>query len=126
VNLTKLCFELLFFSNLDFHQKVPIYINTFSNFQTGENPMPIYEYGCNTCGHELEVMQKINDSPLEECPSCGNKALKKKISVVGFQLKGKGWYATDFKNQSVDKSEKDTSSTPPPCGAGNCACAAAK
>jgi putative FmdB family regulatory protein len=59
--------------------------------------MPIYEYRCESCEHELEVIQKISDAPLTDCPSCGEPALKKKISVAGFRLKGGGWYETDFK-----------------------------
>ena len=59
--------------------------------------MPIYEYRCESCEHELEVMQKMSDAPLTDCPSCGEPALKKKISVAGFRLKGGGWYETDFK-----------------------------
>ncbi len=60
--------------------------------------MPIYEYRCESCGHELEAMQKIADAPLTDCPACGShSALRKKISAVGFRLKGSGWYETDFK-----------------------------
>ncbi len=59
--------------------------------------MPIYEYRCERCGHELEKMQKINDPPLIDCPECGEPALKKQISAAGFRLKGSGWYETDFK-----------------------------
>ena len=59
--------------------------------------MPIYEYRCESCGHELEKMQKISDAPLTECPACGASALKKLISAAGFRLKGSGWYETDFK-----------------------------
>ena len=59
--------------------------------------MPIYEYRCQECGHELEALQKISADPLKDCPDCGAPALKKKISAVGFRLKGSGWYETDFK-----------------------------
>lgn len=59
--------------------------------------MPIYEYRCDDCGHELEKMQKISDAPLTDCPACGKPALKKLISAAGFRLKGGGWYETDFK-----------------------------
>lgn len=59
--------------------------------------MPIYEYRCDACGHELEKMQKISDAPLTECPACAQPALKKLISAAGFRLKGGGWYETDFK-----------------------------
>lgn len=60
--------------------------------------MPIYEYRCEDCGHELEALQKVSDEPLLECPECGNRALKKLISAAGFRLKGGGWYETDFKS----------------------------
>ena len=59
--------------------------------------MPIYEYQCQACGHELEVLQKLSDEPLTDCPNCAQSALKKKISAAGFRLKGGGWYETDFK-----------------------------
>ncbi len=61
--------------------------------------MPIYEYRCDVCGHELETIQKISDDPLKKCPSCGKSKLKKLVSAAGFQLKGTGWYETDFKNK---------------------------
>lgn len=60
--------------------------------------MPIYEYECKHCGHELEKLQKISDAPLTDCPSCERAELKKKISAAGFRLKGSGWYETDFKS----------------------------
>ena len=59
--------------------------------------MPIYEYRCEACGHELEAMQRMSDAPLVECPVCGKPALKKQISAAGFRLAGGGWYETDFK-----------------------------
>ena len=59
--------------------------------------MPIYEYRCESCGHELEKLQKLADAPLTDCPACGKPDLKKKISAAGFRLKGGGWYETDFK-----------------------------
>jgi putative FmdB family regulatory protein len=62
--------------------------------------MPIYEYRCSACGHELEALQKITESPLVSCPSCRADALTKLVSAAGFQLKGSGWYATDFRNGS--------------------------
>lgn len=54
--------------------------------------MPIYEYSCTHCGHQLEILQKMSDAPLQECPSCHEKTLKKLMSVAAFQLKGNGWY----------------------------------
>jgi putative FmdB family regulatory protein len=62
--------------------------------------MPIYEYRCDNCGHEMEVLQKVNEPPLVTCPECAAEALKKKISAAGFRLKGGGWYETDFKSGS--------------------------
>ena len=59
--------------------------------------MPIYEYQCTDCGHELEALQKMSDDPLRDCPDCGKPALQKLISAAGFRLKGAGWYETDFK-----------------------------
>ena len=59
--------------------------------------MPIYEYKCQACQHELEAIQKISDEPLKDCPSCNQSELRKKISAAGFRLKGDGWYETDFK-----------------------------
>jgi putative FmdB family regulatory protein len=59
--------------------------------------MPIYEYRCEACGHELERMQKISEPPLVDCPACGQPTLRKQISAAAFRLKGGGWYETDFK-----------------------------
>jgi putative FmdB family regulatory protein len=59
--------------------------------------MPIYEYRCSSCGHELEALQKFSDAPLRACPACTKDTLVKLMSAAGFQLKGSGWYATDFK-----------------------------
>lgn len=91
--------------------------------------MPIYEYKCDGCGHELEAIQKMADAPLADCPACGSAQLKRLISAAGFQLKGTGWYATDFKGTS-SKTEKKTDSaetkTEPKkhgCGGGSCGCA---
>lgn len=60
--------------------------------------MPIYEYRCNQCGSEKEHLQKMNAAPLTDCPACGAGDYVKLVSAAGFQLKGSGWYATDFKN----------------------------
>jgi putative FmdB family regulatory protein len=65
--------------------------------------MPIYEYRCTRCGHEKEVLQKLSDPPLTECPACGKSTLGKLVSAAGFHLKGSGWYATDFKGGSKPK-----------------------
>lgn len=59
--------------------------------------MPIYAYKCGSCGHAKDVLQKISDAPLTQCPACGASAFSKQLTAAGFQLKGSGWYATDFK-----------------------------
>ena len=59
--------------------------------------MPIYEYRCTACEHELEALQKISDAPLTHCPACDSENLVKKVSAAAFRLKGGGWYETDFK-----------------------------
>lgn len=63
--------------------------------------MPIYEYKCAECGHRDDHLQKVSERPLKVCPSCGKKAYKKQLSAAGFQLKGSGWYATDFKGSGA-------------------------
>lgn len=65
--------------------------------------MPIYEYGCGACGHQLEALQKMSDSPLRKCPECGRSQLKRLVSAPQFRLKGSGWYETDFKNDKEKK-----------------------
>ena len=59
--------------------------------------MPIYEYQCQACQNQIEALQKISDTPLLDCPQCGEPSLKKKVSAAAFRLKGSGWYETDFK-----------------------------
>jgi len=59
--------------------------------------MPIYAYRCDTCGHAKDVLQKISDAPLTGCPACGAETFAKQVTAAGFQLKGSGWYATDFR-----------------------------
>jgi len=68
--------------------------------------MPIYEYRCSSCGHELEALQKFSDAPLVACPACAGNALVKLVSAAGFQLKGSGWYATDFKGSGSKPAAK--------------------
>ena len=68
--------------------------------------MPIYEYRCTDCGHRLEALQRLADKPLLVCPACGKESLIKLISAVGFQLKGSGWYATDFKHSGSKPPDK--------------------
>lgn len=62
--------------------------------------MPIYAYQCESCGHQLDVLQKMSDAPLSVCPQCGKPQLRKQLTAAGFQLKGSGWYVTDFKGSS--------------------------
>jgi putative FmdB family regulatory protein len=62
--------------------------------------MPIYAYKCGSCGHAKDVLQKISDAPLTDCPECGKATFSKQLTAAGFQLKGSGWYATDFKGGS--------------------------
>lgn len=73
--------------------------------------MPIYEYRCEACGHELEALQKISDVPLRECPACAKPSLKKMVSAAAFRLKGGGWYETDFKTGNKKNLHGDKSSS---------------
>jgi putative FmdB family regulatory protein len=97
--------------------------------------MPIYEYRCTACGHELESLQKFSDAPLSVCPACETPSLTKLVSAAGFHLKGSGWYATDFKGSGKpaagksggDKSaaasseaKSDSAAPAPACGGGAC------
>ena len=68
--------------------------------------MPIYEYRCAECGHQEEHLQKVSERPLTKCPACGKKAYKKQLTAAGFQLKGSGWYATDFKSTGKKPADK--------------------
>src|SRR4029450_9727319 len=67
--------------------------------------MPIYEYRCRSCGFEKEYLQKLTDAPITDCPSCGKAEMGKLVSAAGFQLKGSGWYVTDFKNSGAAKKD---------------------
>ena len=71
--------------------------------------MPIYEYRCASCGHQQEVLQKVSDAPLTVCPKCGKPELAKMLTAAGFQLKGSGWYVTDFRNKGTSSSAKTES-----------------
>jgi len=68
--------------------------------------MPIYEYRCSACGKELEALQKLSDAPLKMCPACHRETLVKQVSAAGFQLKGSGWYVTDFKGSGKPAAPK--------------------
>lgn len=95
--------------------------------------MPIYAYKCASCGHAKDVLQKISDPVLTTCPSCGAEAFGKQLTAAGFQLKGSGWYATDFKGgasaapaaapaaDAPAKTETPAAAPATACG-GNCAC----
>ena len=101
--------------------------------------MPIYAYKCESCGHAKDVLQKISDAPLTECPACGQSTFSKQLTAAGFQLKGSGWYATDFRGSTsgaggtsapataaaeTASAGSDTPAVTPAaagCG-GNCAC----
>lgn len=73
--------------------------------------MPIYEYQCKNCGHHLEVLQKMTEPALEKCPHCGQYTLAKQISKSAFQLKGDGWYVTDFRDKNKPEKKSETPST---------------
>ena len=62
--------------------------------------MPIYAYKCSACGHEQDMLQKMSDAPLKVCPQCGQETFSKQLTAPGFQLKGSGWYVTDFRGGS--------------------------
>lgn len=94
--------------------------------------MPIYEYRCSNCGHQQEFMQKLSDAPLTTCTNCNKPTFTKMLTAAGFQLKGSGWYATDFKSKGTapaakegkDSGEKKSDSggdaKASACGAGAC------
>jgi putative FmdB family regulatory protein len=101
--------------------------------------MPIYAYKCSSCGHAQDVLQKVSDAPLTVCTACGAPTFAKQLTAAGFQLKGNGWYATDFKNGKKPETTKPESTTAdnkpaenttpapaasqaaaPACGAGAC------
>jgi len=99
--------------------------------------MPIYAYRCSACGHAKDVLQKLSDAPLATCPACGAETFSKQVTAAGFQLKGSGWYATDFKGgataaastapaaaaaaPSGEASAPAAAAPSTPCG-GSCAC----
>ncbi len=106
--------------------------------------MPIYAYRCDACGHAKDVLQKVSDPVLSVCPSCGADAFRKQLTAAGFQLKGSGWYATDFKGGATAKADaakpggeaktetqadakpsSDSSSGSGPAAAGGCGAACA-
>ena len=68
--------------------------------------MPIYSYRCTDCGHAEDVLQKMSDSQLVTCPACGHESYRKQVTAAGFQLKGSGWYVTDFRNPQTKEAAK--------------------
>ena len=68
--------------------------------------MPIYEYRCSACGHQEDHLLKLSDAPLTKCPACGKKKYEKQLTAAGFQLKGSGWYASDFKGGKKETEAK--------------------
>ena len=102
--------------------------------------MPLYEYRCSGCGHQQEFLQKWSDAPLTVCTACGKETFQKLLTAAGFQLKGSGWYATDFKGggakpaakadakgeskpeaKAEGKAEGSSGTSSPACGSGGCA-----
>jgi len=75
--------------------------------------MPIYEYRCSACGVQKEFLQRFNEAPKTVCPKCGKSTLTKLVSAAGFQLKGTGWYATDFKNSGAKPAAKEKTDQKP-------------
>ena len=71
--------------------------------------MPIYEYRCSSCGFQKEYLRKLSDPVLTDCPECGKQTFSKMLSAAGFQLKGSGWYATDFRNSGAKPAAKPDS-----------------
>ena len=96
--------------------------------------MPIYEYQCQSCGATVEKLQKLSEPPLTDCPDCGEASLEKLVSAAGFQLKGTGWYVTDFRNkgtasgdnkgtasgENTSSDKKTGADSKPACASGTC------
>ncbi|MBS0509232.1 MAG: zinc ribbon domain-containing protein [Proteobacteria bacterium] len=83
--------------------------------------MPIYAYRCGTCGHAKDVLQKISDAPLTDCPACGAPTFSKQLTAAGFQLKGSGWYVTDFRGASSNAAAAPAAQDAPKTEAENAA-----
>jgi putative FmdB family regulatory protein len=91
---------------------------SFSSYTGLRNlAMPIYEYACERCGHAFETLQKMSDDPLVDCPTCSEPALRRLVSAAAFQLKGTGWYATDFKGRASTAKKEEGA---PSCPTGTC------
>lgn len=76
--------------------------------------MPIYEFQCQSCGNEVEVLQKISDAPLKDCSACGESTMKKMVSAAAFRLSGSGWYETDFKSGEKKNLSSNDDAKPKP------------
>jgi putative FmdB family regulatory protein len=76
--------------------------------------MPIYAYRCAACGHSRDVLQKLSDAPLTACPACGAEQFSKQVTAAGFQLKGSGWYVTDFRNNGGGGKSSGGAAAPAP------------
>ncbi len=84
--------------------------------------MPIYEYRCSECGFQKEFLQKHSDAKLTTCPECGKESFSKMLTAAGFQLKGSGWYASDFKGGAAKPEAKAETAPAPAQGCSGCAC----
>lgn len=87
-------------------------MGSFSFVSAGVAEMPIYAYRCEACGFEKDVLQKLSDAPLTQCPSCGQASFAKQVTAAGFQLKGSGWYVTDFRGGSSASSAAGSTAGP--------------
>ncbi|EDM83772.1 Putative regulatory protein, FmdB [Limnobacter sp. MED105] len=87
-------------------------MGSFSFVFAGVAEMPIYAYRCEACGFEKDVLQKLSDAPLTQCPSCGQPSFAKQVTAAGFQLKGSGWYVTDFRGGSSASSAAGSTAGP--------------
>jgi putative FmdB family regulatory protein len=114
-------------------QAVTVYVNHresliiqgFVRFFRGDDKMPIYAYRCEACGFAKDVLQKISDPVLTDCPTCGKSSFRKQVTAAGFQLKGTGWYVTDFRggqggtSASATGAKADAASAPSASPAAN-------
>ena len=87
--------------------------------------MPIYAYRCASCGFEQDVLQKMSEDPLTDCPSCGKPTLAKQVTAAGFQLKGSGWYVTDFRDKGKAAPKAEGTDSAPAAKTGTAAAPAA-
>lgn len=88
-------------------------IEGFATRNPSTTAMPIYAYKCESCGFAKDVLQKMSDAPLSDCPTCAAPAFKKQLTAAGFQLKGSGWYATDFKGGTPAAKGADSDAAKP-------------